>query len=77
MPLTGTLKQIDSGPYGAVWCADIAHYAYKWNDNTKIWEFASGGLKHVSSGEGGVWGTSDIKEIFYREGNLFICRFVQ
>ena len=66
--IPGILKQIDTGYSRAVWGVNRGGAIYKLRRNRRSWRHIGGRLKHVSAGEGGVWGVNRHHNIYYRWG---------
>ena len=66
--LPGALTQIDTGYSRAVWGTNKRYQIWKLQRNRKKWRNVAGRLIHVSPGEGGVWGVSKYRYIYYRSG---------
>ena len=66
--IRGSLIQIDTDYSRAVWGVNRERHVYKLKKDWKNWRYIGGQLKHVSAGEGGVWGVNGDDQIFYRLG---------
>ena len=66
--IPGGLIQMDSGYSRAVWGVNKKYRAYKLKRDRKGWMLIGGLLRHVTAGEGGVWGVSSQFRVLYRWG---------
>ena len=62
----GKLRELDISPSDVVWGVNSEHSIYI-RLGTR-WEKVTGGLKHVSVGNAGVWGVNRFDHIYFREG---------
>ena len=69
--IAGALIQIDHGLTQDVWGVNKYHYIYRLNAD-KTWTHISGLLKHVTTGEAGVWGVNAHDNIYFRAGSSWI-----
>ncbi|XP_046861569.1 lectin L6-like [Xenia sp. Carnegie-2017] len=67
--LSGRLKQLDLSPYNILWGVNSGHAI--WVRKGSGWTRVGGALKHVSVGNGGVWGVNKHDNIYFREGVTF------
>ena len=65
--IPGVLKQIDHGLTPEVWGVNAANLIFRINEDKK-WIRIAGSLKHVTTGEAGVWGVNKDDNIFFRTG---------
>ena len=65
--MPGRLMQIDGGFSDSVWGVNQQHQIWKQKPKGR-WLRIAGSLKHVSPGQGGVWGVDRSNNIVYRDG---------
>ncbi|CAB3981094.1 Hypothetical predicted protein [Paramuricea clavata] len=62
----GHLTQIDNGLTTDVWGVSN-NYIYRLSKNS-TWEQVEGSMKHVSTGEAGIWGVNSLNDVHIRKG---------